>query len=878
MKRFLVAVSAVLALFGLLYAVDAVAAAYPPALGGTGTTTAPAPGQVLIGTSGGVYTPAYILCAGTCTMSTSSGGITITGTGIANNAGNWAGTWQLLNPSDFLSSSTTKVISVNGLSGVVTITSSSLGVVWPTVNGNKATNYSIVPGTGVTSTVSGATTTISIALNNGQVQSCSANQFVNQVNASGTVNCGSITFPTAATYTFSAGTGISISQVTSTTNTTTTITNIGVTSFNGATGTVTYAPSTTIPTNNNQLANGSGFITTSTYNGNFGTAASHPATDFLASTTNLAPSTTIPTSYVSTFNGATGITTGVGSLAGTAGQINVSNPTGTVTLSTPQNINTTSSPTFAGLTATGAISAASYSASSTTSSSNIDYLNTEFYINSSIAGTEFGALIQGLYSAASSSASSTNFHVPAVQSGVFTWSTGINFNTNGERASIIGVGGGASKLSYTGTGKAITYNSGSGTSGAGHVTGYGVSGLELIGPNPVGTTTAIFAGGSQGAEGLLVHDNDIHGWGTGIEGGANTWEFRVEHNMIYNNATSVIYDVGSNSGEQDGLSYNDIFDPPIAAGPVKCVYWNTNSWTGGTSVGNSFDDCQRAVEGGNSITSLGDYQENPGYASYGAYDFLWLNNSANTNFIQIGGGFQNDATSSPNVPAQFVNFDAHVTMMGVFAEISGSATSVARFANDSIGSGNAVITICNFTNLNGAVTNLINGNAVPSVNTGVGTGCLTSNQGSWQTGWMMSNGNIYSVSNGGGTAMTLSANKTLNVGSGSTGTTTLQTSGSFGGCEGITAFSSTLSATSCHWQISVNAGPVTSTLCAVSACQGLDVVYKNRGTTAEPIVPTGSDFIWKIGTNASATGYILSPGSSTELYDDGTYWNQLNAQ
>lgn len=37
----------------------------------------------------------------------------------------------------------------------------------------------------------------------------------------------------------------------------------GVTSFNGSAGAVTYAPSTTIPTNNNQLTNGSGFITSS---------------------------------------------------------------------------------------------------------------------------------------------------------------------------------------------------------------------------------------------------------------------------------------------------------------------------------------------------------------------------------------------------------------------------------------------------------------------------------------------------------------------------------------------------------------------------------------------------------------------------------------
>src|ERR1035438_1359763 len=130
MKKFLFAFSALLVLACAgQYAMTAGAAAYPPGLGGTGTSTVPLSGQVLIGNAAGTYTPAYILCAGTCTVTTSSGGITITGTGIANNAGNWAGTWQLFNPSDFLPSSTVKVISVNGLSGVVTISSSSLGVV-----------------------------------------------------------------------------------------------------------------------------------------------------------------------------------------------------------------------------------------------------------------------------------------------------------------------------------------------------------------------------------------------------------------------------------------------------------------------------------------------------------------------------------------------------------------------------------------------------------------------------------------------------------------------------------------------------------------------------------------------------------------------------
>jgi hypothetical protein len=60
-----------------------------------------------------------------------------------------------------------------------------------------------------------------------------------------------------------------------------------VSTVNGGSGAITIS-SSSLGVVYNPL-----WITTSTYNGNFGTAASHPATDFLASSTNLAPSSTI---------------------------------------------------------------------------------------------------------------------------------------------------------------------------------------------------------------------------------------------------------------------------------------------------------------------------------------------------------------------------------------------------------------------------------------------------------------------------------------------------------------------------------------------------------------------------------------------------------
>jgi hypothetical protein len=105
------------------------AAAYPPALGGTGTGVPPTSGQVLIGNGAGTYTPALITPGTDIIITNASGSVTIA---VRN--------------SDFLPSSTIYVASVNGQTGAVTITSSTLGVATNTLslfNGNGFTTTTI---------------------------------------------------------------------------------------------------------------------------------------------------------------------------------------------------------------------------------------------------------------------------------------------------------------------------------------------------------------------------------------------------------------------------------------------------------------------------------------------------------------------------------------------------------------------------------------------------------------------------------------------------------------------------------------------------------------------------------------------------------------
>lgn len=87
-----------------------------PSLGGTGTTTAPsAVGQILIATSGNVYTPATITAGTAIGVSNASGSITINNTGVTSNV---AGTG----------------ISVSGATGAVTITNTGVTALAGTAN------------------------------------------------------------------------------------------------------------------------------------------------------------------------------------------------------------------------------------------------------------------------------------------------------------------------------------------------------------------------------------------------------------------------------------------------------------------------------------------------------------------------------------------------------------------------------------------------------------------------------------------------------------------------------------------------------------------------------------------------------------------------
>jgi hypothetical protein len=120
-------------LFGIAIAAQlagvSFAAPYPTGLGGTGTVITPSSGQTLIGNGSGSYTPALLAPGTDIVITNASGSVTLA-----------------VDSTEFLPSSTVYVATVNGQSGAITITSTTLGVATNTLslfNGNGFTTTTI---------------------------------------------------------------------------------------------------------------------------------------------------------------------------------------------------------------------------------------------------------------------------------------------------------------------------------------------------------------------------------------------------------------------------------------------------------------------------------------------------------------------------------------------------------------------------------------------------------------------------------------------------------------------------------------------------------------------------------------------------------------
>jgi hypothetical protein len=765
MKKFLYLISSlfVAAIIGQIFVVSA--AAYPPGLGGTGTTASPSSGQILIGNGVGTYTPALITPGTDIIITNASGSVALS-----------------VKTSDFLPSSTLYVASVNGQSGTLTITSSTLGVATNTLslyNGNGFTTTtiaSVLQSLSATNpiTYNSSTGAIGWTNSNGYVTlaSLTATSPLSYNNSTGQFSCPScvtliptstltINGITTSTFIFLAGgTGLTVASsgnsitytwtnpgyITTSTNNFGGLTNASVT----ANSPITWSTTSTIscPT----------CIATNTGNWQ-GTFQNKNASDFLASSTNLAPSTTIPTAYVSTFNGATGTVTyapsttiptsyvsafngvtgtvtGVGSLNSATGTLTitaantatvsttVSTSGGTITVSStiPQSIATTASPTFAGATINGNVTSTSVTATSTTNSQ-IAVLNTSIYIPSQSWLNIYGCpgfpstslldtCVNDWYQNNSSTASSTNFYL---SQGRYTFSdpTGFNFNISNERASIYCVPGQGTQIndtSATGTLGIIQW-------GTGTAAGAIVSGCSFYGANTTNTNAS-----TSGNIGWLVNSPYItfrdDWWSQGsiqVYLNTNTYLDKLEDDYFSFAGYAELYAPNSgNSGESNSIT-SVVFATLGNATTTHCIYLNTQS----TNItGGSIDGCTLEVGGLAHVAKNGGHIETVNANStYGAYYPVQVD--AGGVFTESNGDYQNDGVGASTTPA-FINNSGQV-----------KETNPALWANPSstpnfiVGNGSSSV-------INPDITNSPGTNPAPtstfSASCGTASGIIQGNQ------------------------------------------------------------------------------------------------------------------------------------------------------
>jgi hypothetical protein len=353
------------------------------------------------------------------------------------NTGNWAGTWQGVNSSTFYLAT-----NPNGYISFAPATT--------TINGTKAASFQIIGTGGITSTVSGATTTFSLA-------TTSISQFNNDKGYITAASTTTINGATSSNQTVVGATGISISTTAGTINSTTTVTNIGVTSFNGN-GCVTAANTTGTVTLSVTCISGNQSITFSLSGDATGTASGATAITDSVTVTGLngkvLPANTtgtlqfsgsawkinLATSSLGTYDANGNLSSYIGSTCSGGQFVTGFSATGTVACGTPSGGGSSATSSVALFTVTG--TGTSTISGNATTISVIPYLNTiqsvpqQYWITgcAGLPAPNFQTCVYNIYLSMAAQGGGTiqeNFDIPT--STVFGWTGLLSFNVNGDQ-------------------------------------------------------------------------------------------------------------------------------------------------------------------------------------------------------------------------------------------------------------------------------------------------------------------------------------------------------------------------------------------------------------------------------------------------------------
>lgn len=172
-------------------------------------------------------------------------------------------------------------------------------------------------------------------------------------------------------------------------------------------------------------------------------------------------------------------------------------------------------------------------------------------------GVDIGAQIQAAYNSADCPSTGCRIHIPTgVYGAIVSWTTPVAFSVAAKPAfiecdqggqGIINAPTGTTQLIYSGAGAAFTFNSGGGT-------GAGMSGCTLSGPSSVGTTQGLLIGGNLGTTEGTFSNNDISGFGVGIQFGSNTYVTSFHDNVIHDNGKE-LYTPASITGFGENITF-----------------------------------------------------------------------------------------------------------------------------------------------------------------------------------------------------------------------------------------------------------------------------------------------------------------------------------
>jgi hypothetical protein len=469
-----------------------------------------------------------------------------------------------------------------------------------------------------------------------------------------------------------------------------------------------------------------------------GSAATHPFSDFLPSST---PYSTVSTSSANswtqlqtlnnglTVNGTTTLASTTSALveATSTGQV-IPYPgstcsagtayTGLSATGTPvctafgsSNVSTSSANTWSqvqstnGVSNTGNATSTSIEVTGTSTASFVANANMRFQVPPQATLTAFGftdvtQYMANIYAAYNGVVSSTEFDFGA---GNWPDVTTTTFNFLGDRVYITGVPGGGSRITYTptSTGAIWTINNGSGSTGGQHTSAQGVNAMYFQCSD--GSSTALLVGGTLGAEGTSITNNTFNHCPVPIESAGNTWELTIDHNFFSSYATGTVFDSSNNSGEMPRVTNNDYHDNTNST-TTNGFVMQTASTIGATVCWNSFDDTGVNYGAGNVGIKSCNYFENPGWATYGSYPFLKI--GANSTVVSQD-TFGNDASTTGNFPPEDISNAGTLIDAGITTVANGTATTTPALIVDTGAGTTAGIGVINVPNSSG-------GNAVSS--------------------------------------------------------------------------------------------------------------------------------------------------------------------